>query len=144
MKLKKIFNICLLVELLISVALLVWGFVVGFESNDGLAVDVLFYWAYFMVGLAVAAWVLVGGAVSTKNDPKFLVKAGIILVAAAAIVFVVYLVSPGNPAVGREGLDTHGTLKLTDTLLNLTYIAAVAAIVAIIVGEVRMSIVNKK
>lgn len=144
MKLKKILNWCLVVEMVISFALLIWGFVVGFESNDGQAVDILFYWAYIMVGLAVAAWVLVGGAVATKNDPKFLVKTGILLVAAAAICFVVYLVSPGNPAVGREGLDSFGTLKLTDTILNLTYVAGVAAIIAIIVGEVRMSIANRK
>lgn len=147
MKLNKFFKILMLVLILVSVGLLVWGSVVGFTTNDGQAVDVLFYWAYVMVGLAVASWVLVGLVLMAKNNPKSLVKVGIVLVVAAALAFVAYLLAPGNPAVGRENVspaDTLATLKLTDTVLNLTYFASAAAVVAIIIGEIRLAIINRK
>ena len=137
----------MLVLILVSVGLLVWGSVVGFTTNDGQAVDVLFYWAYVMVGLAVASWVLVGLVLMEKNNPKSLIKVGIVLVVAAALAFVAYLLAPGNPAVGRENIspaDTLATLKLTDTVLNLTYFAGAAAVVAIIIGEIRLAIINRK
>ena len=130
--------------MIISVILLVWGFLVGFESNDGKAVEVLLYWAYVMVGLAVCAWIIVGLIVSTKNNPKFLVKAGIIVVGLAVVCLIAFLLAPGNPAMGMLTQPDAGTLKLTDSILNLTYFAGGAAIVAIIVGEIRMAIANKK
>ena len=147
MKLNKFFKILMLVLILVSVGLLVWGSVVGFTTNDGQAVDVLFYWAYVIVGLAVASWVLVGLVLMAKNNPKSLIKVGIVLVVAAALAFVAYLLAPGNPAVGRENIspaDTLATLKLTDTVLNLTYFAGAAAVVAIIIGEIRLAIINRK
>ena len=147
MKLNKFFKILMLVLILVSVGLLVWGSVVGFTTNDGQAVDVLFYWAYVMVGLAVASWVLVGLVLMAKNNPKSFIKVGIVLVVAAALAFVAYLLAPGNPAVGRENIspaDTLATLKLTDTVLNLTYFAGAAAVVAIIIGEIRLAIINRK
>ena len=147
MKLNKFFKILMLVLILVSVGLLVWGSVVGFTTNDGQAVDVLFYWAYVMVGLAVASWVLVGLILMAKNNPKSLIKVGIVLVVAAALAFVAYLLAPGNPAVGRENIspaDTLATLKLTDTVLNLTYFAGAAAVLAIIIGEIRLAIINRK
>ena len=100
-----------------------------------------------MVGLAVASWVLVGLILMAKNNPKSLIKVGIVLVVAAALAFVAYLLAPGNPAVGRENIspaDTLATLKLTDTVLNLTYFAGAAAVVAIIIGEIRLAIINRK
>ena len=147
MKLNKLFKILMLVMILVSVGLMVWGSDVSFTTNDGQAVDVLFYWAYVMVGLAVASWVLVGLVLMAKNNPKSLIKVGIVLVVAAALAFVAYLLAPGNPAVGRENIspaDTLATLKLTDTVLNLTYFAGAAAVVAIIIGEIRLAIINRK
>lgn len=144
MKLNKLFKICMLVLLIISVAILVWGFIVGFDANGDQPVDALIYWAYIMIGLAVAAWVLVGGIVSIKNNPKSIVKTLILAVVLVGIVAVAYVLAPGNPAFGREGLDSVSTLKLVDTTLNLTYFAGAATIVAIIVGEIRLAITNKK
>ena len=147
MKLNKFFKILMLVLILVSVGLLVWGSVVGFTTTDGQAVGLLFYWAYVLVGLAVASWVLVGLVLMAKNNPKSLIKVGIVLVVAAALAFVAYLLAPGNPAVGRENIspaDTLATLKLTATVLNLTYFAGAAAVVAIIIGEIRLAIINRK
>lgn len=142
MKLNKIIKWGMVALLIISVALLIWGFSRGFEGN---AVDVLLYWTYIMLGLAVFSWVVIGLIVSTKNNPKSLVKIGIAILGIAALCLVAYLLAKGNPAMAYNGPEVSGgTLKLTDTILNLTYITGGAAILAIIVGEIRMAIASKK
>ena len=128
--------------IVVSVGLLIWGFSKDFADN---AVDVLLYWTYCMLGLAVFSWIVIGLIVGAKNNPKSLVIIGIILVGVAALCLVAYLLAKGNPAVAYNGpAVSAGTLKLTDTILNLTYIVGGAAIVAIIVGEIRMAIASKK
>lgn len=144
MKLNKLFKWCLVVLIVISAALIVWGFSAGFTTNDGQATDVLIYWAYAMVALGLLSWVVLGGIMSVKANPKSLFKGGLVLVGLAVIVLVAYFLAPAHPAFGREGQDAVSTLKLTDTMLNLTYFAGVAAIVAIIAGEIRLAINNRK
>ena len=142
MKLNKIIKWCMIALIVVSVGLLIWGFSKDFAGN---AVDVLLYWTYCMLGLAVFSWIVIGLIVGAKNNPKSLVNIGIILVGVAALCLVAYLLAKGNPAVAYNGpAVSAGTLKLTDTILNLTYIVGGAAIVAIIVGEVRMAIASKK
>ena len=132
----------MLALILVSVGLLIWGFAKGFAGN---AVDVLLYWTYIMLGLAVFSWVVRGLIVGTKNDPKSLVKIGIVILGVAVLCFIAFLLAKGNPAMAYNGPEVSaGTLKLTDTILNLTYIVGGAAILAIIVGEVRMAIASKK
>lgn len=144
MKLNKLFKWCLVVLIVISAALIVWGFSAGFTTNDGQATDVLIYWAYAMVALGLLSWVVLGGIMSVKANPKSLIKGGIVLAGLAVIVLVAYFLAPAHPAFGREGQDAVSTLKLTDTMLNLTYFAGAAAIVAIIAGEIRLAINNRK
>ena len=142
MKLNKIIKWGMLALILVSVGLLIWGFAKGFAGN---AVDVLLYWTYIMLGLAVFSWVVIGLIVGTKNDPKSLVKIGIVILGVAVLCFIAFLLAKGNPAMAYNGPEVSaGTLKLTDTILNLTYIVGGAAIVAIIVGEIRMAIASKK
>lgn len=142
MKLNKIFKWGMLALIIVSVALLIWGFTQGFGGN---AVDILLYWTYAMLGIAVASWVIVGLIVGTKNDPKSLVKIGVVLLGVAVLCLIAWVLAKGDPAIGYTGAPvTEGTLKLTDTILNLTYIVGGAAIVSIIVGEVRMAIASKK
>ena len=142
MKLNKIIKWGMLALILVSVGLLIWGFAKGFAGN---AVDVLLYWTYIMLGLAVFSWVVIGLIVGTMNDPKSLVKIGIVILGVAVLCFIAFLLAKGNPAMAYNGPEVSaGTLKLTDTILNLTYIVGGAAILAIIVGEVRMAIASKK
>lgn len=142
MKLNKIIKWCMIALIVVSVGLLIWGFSKDFAGN---AVDVLLYWTYCMLGLAVFSWIVIGLIVGAKNNPKSLVNIGIILVGVAALCLVAYLLAKGDPAVAYNGpAVSAGTLKLTDTILNLTYIVGGAAIVAIIVGEIRMAIASKK
>jgi hypothetical protein len=142
MKLNKIFKWGMIALIVVSVALLIWGFTQGFGGN---AVDVLLYWTYCMVGLAVFSWVVIGLVVGAKNNPRSLVKIGIVLLGAAALCLVAWVLAKGDPAVGYTGpAVSAGTLKLTDSILNLTYIVGGAAVVAIVVGEVRMAIASNK
>ena len=142
MKLNKVFKWGMVGLIVISVCLLIWGFAQDFKDS---AVEVLLYWTYAMLGLAVASWVVIGLIVGAKNDPKSLVKIGIVLLGAAALCLVAWLLAKGEPALAYTGAPVSaGTLKLTDTILNLTYIAGAGAIISIIVGEIRMSIASKK
>ncbi|MBO4670743.1 MAG: hypothetical protein J5640_02735 [Bacteroidales bacterium] len=142
MKLNKIIKWGMIALIIVSVALLVWGFSRGF---GGSAVDVLLYWTYAMLGLAVFCCIVIGLIVGAKNNPKSLIKIGFVILGVAVLCFIAYLLAKGDPAVGYTGSPvSEGTLKLTDTILNLTYIAGAGAILAIIVGEIRMAIASKK
>ena len=134
----------MLVLVLISAALVVWGFSVGFESNDGRPVDVLFYWTYVMIGIALFAVIVLGLILMIKNDPKSLIKLAIVLVGTLVLCGIAYVLSPGSPAMGMLDQPDAQTLKLTDTVLNLTYILGGAAILSIVAGEIVMSVRNKK
>ena len=140
----KIFKWMMLALIVISFVLLVIGFANGFEANGGKWTDVLLYWAYIMIGLTLVATIGVGLWVGIKNNPKMLVKLGIGLVAVVVVCLLAYLLAAGKPAMGMQVQPDAATLKLTDTILNLTYFVGVLAVIAIIVGEVRLAIVNKK
>ena len=147
MKLNKLFKWGLVVLILISVAILVWGFVAGFETSFHEALpptNTLLTWAAIMIGIALFCWIVIGLIVSIINDPKSIIKMGIVLVAIAAVVLVAFLLAKGNPIPNSTAPATPGELKLTDTILTLTAIAGVGAILAIIVGEIRLAITNKK
>ena len=145
-KYAKIIKALLWVLLILSVAVLVWGAMVGFEANDGKMTDVLLYWAYGMIGIALIGVICVGLYIAVRNNPKSLVKLGIIAVADAALVAVAYFLASGAPAMGYTApkLPSDSELKLTDTVLNLTYILGAGAILSIIVGEIIMSVRGKK
>ena len=123
--------------LIVGVVLGVLGFIFGFNTNDAVAVDTLLYWAYVMVGLAVGSIVLVGIIVGAMTNPKGLVKTGIVVLVAAVIVAGAYFLAPGPEPVGYNGVpETAGWLKLTDTMLNLTYLSCAAAVLSVIVGSI--------
>ena len=145
-KYAKIIKIVLWVLMILSVGVLVWGFLTGFEANDGAATNVLLYWAYIVLGLAIASVVCLGLYITATTNPKGLIKIGIALVAAAALFGICYLLASGAPAVGYSGatLPSATELKMTDTILNLAYLVGGAAILSIICGEVLMAIRNKK
>ena len=75
----KIFKWTSWILIIISVILLIWGSVTGFETNGGRAVDVLLRWGYILLFVAVAAVIIAAIAVSVKNNPKSLIKALIAL-----------------------------------------------------------------
>ena len=67
MKLNKIFKWGMVLLILVSVALLVWGFVAGFETSTHEALpptNALLTWAAIMIGVALFCWIVVGLIVS--------------------------------------------------------------------------------
>jgi len=124
----------------ISLIIVVLGFFKGYPdspANDNGSVDPLLYWAYAMIIIAIVCAVLVSVFIMAVNNPKSLVKLGIGLVVAAVICGIAYALAPGSQPVAYNGeAVTNGTLKLTDTILNLTWFAGAAAILSIIVGEI--------
>ena len=131
--------------LIIGAVIGVIGFIIGFGTNDAVAVDMLLYCGYAMAAVAVAAIVGLGIYASAIVDPKKLLKSAGILVAALAIIVVAYLVAPGADPVGYNGLPQSKTvLKLTDTILILTYVFCGATILSVIVGAIVSGARNKK
>lgn len=140
----KIFTWLMIVLTVIGVGIVFWGFLGDWMANNALASESILNFAYIMVVLALLA-IVVGVVIGGMHDPKSLLRLGVSLLIIAAICFVVYLIAPGTPA---QGLLTEqpsaGTLKLTDTVLYLAYILSAVAVIAIIVGEVRIAIKNRK
>ena len=145
-KYAKIIKIVLWVLMILSICVLVWGSIKGFEANDGAATDMLLYWAYIVLGIALVSVICIGLYVTATTNPKGLIKIGIAVVAAAVLFGICYLLASGDPAVGYSGakLPTATELKMTNTILNLAYLVGGAAILSIIVSEVFMTIRNKK
>lgn len=135
MKYDKIIKWVLVALFVVGVVLSFLGFAVGFEKAGNAPVDVMLYCAYAYALVAVIAVVFGVVVIGGINDPKSLIKLGIGIVAIAAIVLCAWLLAPGTPAVGYLGEPvSDGTLKLTDTILNLTYLLFGGSIVALIAG----------
>jgi hypothetical protein len=95
----------------------------------------LLYCTYAFAAIALFAVLLGVLVIGGLNNPKSLLKILAGLVAVAAIAAVAYVLAPGTPAVGYLGEPvSDGTLKLTDTILNLTYFTFGVAILSLVVG----------
>ena len=137
MKYDKIIKWVLIALFIVGIVFSVYGFLVGFESNGNAPVDNILYCAYAFAAIALFAVVLGVVVIGGINNPKSLLKLVLGLVAIAAIVAVAYVLAPGTPAVGYLGDPvSDGTLKLTDTVLNLTYFTFGLSILALVVGWV--------
>ena len=111
--------------------------------NGGSAIDLLLRYTYVLFIAAVVIWIGLSIFISGRNNPKNLLKAAGVVVGVAALVVLAYVLSAGAPALNVKTQPTPQWLKLTDTMLLLTYVLGGAAIIAIIVGAVRDAINNK-
>ena len=135
MKYDKINKWVLVGLFVVGVILSFLGFAIGFEKAGNAPVDVMLYCAYAYALIAILAVLFGVVVIGGINNPKSLIKLGIGLVAIAVIVLLAWLLAPGTPAVGYLGEPvSDGTLKLTDTILNLTYLLFGGSIVALIAG----------
>ena len=135
MKYDKIIKWVLVALFIVGIVFSVYGFLVGFETNGNAPVDNILYCAYAFAAIAVFAVLLGVVVIGGINNPKSLLKLVLGLVAIGAIVAVAYVLAPGTPAVGYLGDPvSDGTLKLTDTVLNLTYFTFGLSILALVIG----------
>ena len=129
-KVIKIFSYVLLLVGIVLSAIILFGNV-KMGQNENL-VDPVLYWAYILVGVGLVG-AIVGSIVSIIDNPKGLKKSIFTLVGVIVVIGIAYLLAPGTPAIGLVGIEpTASTLKMTDTLLNLTYILLGGAILSII------------
>ena len=135
MKYEKIIKWILVALFIVGIVFSVYGFIVGFNTNGNAPVDLILYCTYAFAGIAILAVLFGVVVIGGINNPKSLLKLLLGLVAIAAIVAVAYVLAPGTPAVGYLGEPVSDqTLKLTDTVLNLTYLTFGASILALVVG----------
>lgn len=121
------------------------GIVLGILAffNGGSAIDLLLRYTYVLFIAAVVIWIGLSIFISGKNNHKNLIKAAGVVVGIAVLVVLAYVLSSGAPAINVKTQPTTQWLKLTDTMLLLTYVLGGAAIVAIIVGAIRDAFNNK-
>ena len=137
MKYDKIIKWLLAILFVVGIVFSFYGFAVGFETNGNAPVDNMLYCAYAFAAIAILAVILGVVVIGGINNPKSLLKLVIGLVVIAGVVAVAYVLAPGTPAVGYIGPEVPaGTLKLTDTLLNLTYLLFGASILSLVIGWV--------
>ena len=135
MKYEKIIKWILAVLFVVGIVFSFYGFAVGFESNGNAPVDNILYCAYAFAAVTILAVLFGVVVIGGINNPKSLLKLLLGIVAIVAVVAVAYVLAPGTPAVGYLGDPvSDGTLKLVDTVLNLTYLLFGAAILSLIVG----------
>ena len=135
MKYEKILKWVLAVLFVVGIVFSFYGFAIGFESNANAPVDNILYCAYAFAAVTVLAVVFGVVVIGGINNPKSILKLLLGVVAIVAVVAAAYMLAPGTPAVGYLGTPvSDGTLKLTDTVLNLTYLLFGAAILSLVVG----------
>ena len=137
MKYDKLIKWLLAILFVVGIVFSFYGFAVGFETNGNAPVDNMLYCAYAFAAIAILAVVLGVVVIGGINNPKSLLKLILGLVVIAGVIAVAYVLAPGTPAVGYIGPEVPaGTLKLTDTLLNLTYLLFGASLLSLVIGWV--------
>jgi hypothetical protein len=137
MKYDKLIKWLLAILFVVGIVFSFYGFAVGFETNGNAPVDNMLYCAYAFAAIAIFAVILGVVVIGGINNPKSLLKLVLGLVVIAGVIAVAYVLAPGTPAVGYIGPEVPaGTLKLTDTLLNLTYLLFGASLLSLVIGWV--------
>jgi hypothetical protein len=100
-------------------------------------VDLLLRWMYVMLGLGIGSIVLMS-VYSLAQNPKGALQGLIGLVAIVVVIGIAWAFSSGAPVTTPTSEYTDSfLLKLTDTTLYSMYALLAAAVLAIVVGEVR-------
>ena len=135
MKYEKIVKWVLAALFAVGVVFSFYGFIVGFETNGNAPVDNMLYCAYAFALTTILAVVFGVVVIGGMNNPKSLLKLLLGLVIGGAVIAVAYVLAPGTPAIGYLGEPvSDGTLKLVDTVLNLTYFFFGGALLTLVVG----------
>lgn len=99
--------------------------------------DMLLFWAYFLVFAAILL-VVVLSVINMAGNRKSLKMTGIVVALAIVVVGASYLLASGDPVTANLAVaPTEGELKLTDTLLIMTYILMAGSLVALVWGGIK-------
>ena len=124
---------------IVGIVLGVWCLAKGEATNEG-PVNVLLRYSYFLLIAAIVILLGLAFIQTAKNNPKGLIKALCVIVGVAALVGIAYALASSEPIVSLKSQPSASTLKLTDTVMKLTYILGGAAILSIIFGVIRNAI----
>lgn len=137
----KIIKYVLLALLILGFAIGIWGYAAGF--NDA-SVNTILRLSYVMVIAGIVLIVLLGLVLGAINNPKSLIKSGLVVLGAAVLVAIAFLTAKGAPAQGFVGQQPEfTTLRNTDAILTITYVVFFASIAAIILGMIVNAIRSK-
>ena len=135
MKYDKIIKWVLVGLFVVGAVLSFLGFFVGFDKSGDAPVDIMLYCAYAYALIAFVAVLFGVVVIGGMNNPKSLIWLTLGIVGIAAVIALAWVLAPGTPAVGYLGEPvSDSTLKLTDTILNLTYFLFGGSIAALIAG----------
>ncbi len=142
MKYEKIIKWVLALLFVVGIVVSVYGFIAGWPTDKQkwdtslhFPVDLILFGAYAFAGITILAVVLGVFVIGGINNPKTLVKLLLGVVAIALVVGGAWMLAPGSQPIGYMGDPvTDFDLKLTDTMLSLTYLIFGAAIVSLVVG----------
>ena len=96
--------------------------------------DGLLGWTYILLFAAIIL-VFVLSIINMAGNRKALKRTGLLLILTIVLVVVSYVLASGDPvAVNLATEPTAGELKMTDTLLNLTYLLMAGSFIALIWG----------
>ncbi len=101
-------------------------------------VDLMLIWGYILLGIAVAA-VIILPLLNLVKNPKGAVRSLVGLAIVVVLAGICYALSSDTPVVNSAGgfFEDSTVLKISDTGLYLTYIALAVAILVAIGGEIR-------
>ena len=105
--------------------------------------DGLLGWTYILLFAAIIL-VFVLSIINMAGNRKALKRTGLLLILTIVLVVVSYVLASGDPvAVNLATEPTAGELKMTDTLLNLTYLLMAGSFIALIWGGAKKLIQNR-
>lgn len=117
---------------LVISALVVILYFVGVASD----VDGMLYWAYILLGLTIAAAIILP-AVNLAKNPKGALRSLIGLAVIVIVAGVAYALSDSAPIItAANTYDNPTELKLSDMGLYVTYTALGVAVLSIVVSEI--------
>ena len=107
----------------------------GYEYLVWFRTDIALIWAYILVVLTLIASI-VFPLIAVLSNPKGLLRLGAVLVGAAVLVVISYLLASDTPIdiIGYTGTDNSdpATLKMIDTVLFVTYMLFGLALASIL------------
>ena len=145
-KYTKFVKILMWVLLGVGAGVVVWGAAIkgvpATPADDGAAVEVILYWAYALVALAVASIVVLGlYTTAAQKGIKGILKLLGVVVGACVVVGGAFLLAKfqGGNIVLANGA-TPSDILITNTVLNLTYLLCGLAVVSILFSAIYTSV----
>ena len=105
--------------------------------------DGLLGWTYILLFAAIIL-VFVLSVINMAGNPKALKRTGFVLILSIVLIVVSYVLASGDPVAANLATEpTAGELKMTDTLLILTYLLMAGSFIALIWGGAKKLIQNR-